>query len=394
MRNHLFLTLSLFLSLITFIAKAQNPVLLGQDTTRRPINTAVPFMMIAPDARSSGMGDVGVATSADVNAGHWNAAKLVFLENKFGASLSFSPWLRKYVNDMSISYLSAYYKVDKLNAFAFDLRYFNLGSITFTDNGGSIIRDFTPREFAISVYYSRKLSDNLSVGVGGRFINSNLSADLIVGSSSQVETRPGNTGAADISIYYQSDEMDLMGLPAQLRLGANISNIGAKISYTSSGERDFIPMNLRLGTALTTNIDVYNKFTFALDINKLLVPTPPQINSQGAIVKGRNPRDVSVVQSLFTSFADAPDGFSEEIKEFTLGIGVEYWYDDMVAARLGYFTESADKGGRKYFSIGAGIRYNMFGLDISYLIPQNQNNPLAETLRFSFLFDFNDEAKR
>ncbi len=381
-----------FLLLSSSVLKAQNPVLLGQDTTRRPINTAVPFLNIAPDARAAGMGDVGVATSADANSTHWNPSKLAFIDKKYGFSLSYSPWLRKLVGDMSLAYLSGYYKIDNLQTVAIDLRYFNLGNIQFTNNAGGVIRDFTPREFAISATYARKLSENLSVAVTGRYINSNLTADLIIGG--QTETKPGNAGAVDLSLFYKSNDVDVFGFNSNFAFGFNISNIGTKISYSNSGNRDFIPMNLRVGGAYTMNIDVDNKFTFALDFSKLLVPTPPQINSQGQIVKGKNPQDVTVLQSIFTSFGDAPGGISEEIKEVSIGIGAEYWYKNLFAARIGYFNESAEKGNRKYFTVGIGGRYNVFGLDVAYLFSQGQNNPLADTLRFTFLFNFAEDKNK
>jgi len=385
---------AVILTITTTNLKAQNPVLLGQDTTQRVINTAVPFLRVAPDARAAGMGDVGVATSPDVNSTYWNPSKLVFLEKDFGFSLSYSPWLRNLVNDMSLSYLSGFYKIDDLQTIGASLRYFNLGSIQFTDNTGGIIRDFTPREMSFDVTYARKLSDNMSVAVSARFIHSNLSADLLVGTN-QAETKPGNTGAADISMFYQSDELDFSGFSTQINFGAAITNIGPKISYSNEQERDFIPTNLALGTSITTYIDSYNKFTFALETNKLLVPTPPRIDGQANIVQGRNPRKTNLLSGIFGSFSDAPDGFSEELQEFSLGAGLEYWYldkmgNELFSARIGYFTEHQNKGNRKYFTVGLGARYNVFGLDVAYLIPQGQNNPLAETLRFSFIFNFDN----
>ena len=375
--------------------RAQNSLILGQDTTKRVINTAVPFLSVAPDARAAGMGDVGVATSPDANSIHWNPAKLVFVEGKYGFSLSYSPWLRNIVNDMSISYLSGYYKLDELQAVGASLRYFNLGSITFTDDNAAIIREFTPNEFAFDVTYSRKLSDYMSAAITGRFIYSNLTADLVTGAgTNQTETKPGVTGAADIGFYYNSPDLDIAGLNSNIALGFVISNIGAKITYTNQDNREFIPTNMRLGTAFTSYLDSYNRVTLALDVNKLLVPTPPLRDSNGNILQGSDPRDVSLLSGMFGSFSDAPDGFSEELQEFSLSAGAEYWYtdartgQDIVSFRLGYFTEHVNKGNRKYFSVGLGGKYNVFGLDVAYLIPQGQNNPLAETLRFTLSFDF------
>jgi len=370
---------------------SQTAVIQGQDTTQRVISTAVPFLGITPDARAAGMGDVGVATTADPNSIYWNAAKLPFAEDKIGVSLSFTPWLRKLVNDMSISFLSAYYQLDDKQAFAFGLRYFNLGSIQFTDDQGGIIRDFTPNELAATITYARKLSDKLGVAISGRYIHSNLSADLIL--SNQQETKAGNSAAADISVYYKAP-LTVGGLESELAFGANISNIGAKISYTNANERDFLPANLRIGTAFTTNIDEFNKFTLGLDINKLMVPTPPQVDSQGNIISGTDPRDQTLLSGTFGSFADAPGGFSEELKEFILAIGVEYWYNNLFAARAGYYNEHAEKGDRKYFTVGVGLRYKLLGFDAAYLLPQKQTNPLAETLRFTLLFKLGDKDKK
>lgn len=370
---------------------SQTGAFIGQDTVSRPITTAVPFLSISPDARAAGMGDVGVATTADVNSIYWNPAKLVFAEAKIGASLSFTPWLRKLVNDMSLSYLSAYYKLDNRQAFGFALRYFNLGSIQFTDNQGGIIRDFVPNELAATLTYSRKLSEKLGVAVSGRYIHSNLSADLIL--ANQQETKAGNTAAADIAVYYKTD-LTVSGMESNLAFGANISNIGAKISYTNKNERDFIPTNLRLGSAFTMNIDEFNKFTLALDLNKLMVPTPPQVDSQGNIISGTSPRDKTLLSGMFGSFADAPGGFSEELKEFIIATGIEYWYNDLFAARVGYYNEHAQKGDRKYFTVGVGLRYKKLGFDAAYLLPQKETNPLAETLRFSILFNLGGDDKK
>ena len=392
-----FIPFFILIVLLTFNQQkiqAQTSLILGQDTETRVINTAVPFLLVAPDARAAGMGDVGAATSPDANSIHWNPAKLVFVEGKYGFSLSYSPWLRNIVNDMSISYLSGYYKLDELQAVGASLRYFNLGSITFTDENAQPIREFTPNEFALDVTYSRKLSDHMSAAITGRFIYSNLTADLVTGAgTNQTETKPGVTGAADIGFYYNSPDLDIAGLNSNIALGFVISNIGAKITYTNQDNREFIPTNMRLGTAFTSYLDSYNRVTLALDVNKLLVPTPPipEFDENGNVIPTQDP---SLLQGMFGSFSDAPNGFSEELQEFSLSAGAEYWYtdartgQDIVSFRLGYFTEHVNKGNRKYFSVGLGGKYNVFGLDVAYLIPQGQNNPLAETLRFTLSFDF------
>ena len=390
MRKNTFLVLLIVFTSLVYQGFAQQSTLSGQDASSRPVSTAVPFLNISPDARAAGMGDVGVATDPTANAIFWNPAKLVFNDSKIGASLSFTPWLSKLVNDMSISYLSGYYKLDEKQAFGMSIRYFNMGDITFTDEQGQITGNHNPRELAATITYSRKLSENLGVAVSGRYIHSNVTGGVAL--SNQQVTKAGNTASADIAVFY-SMPMNIVGREAKWNFGANISNIGPKISYTDENTRDFIPTNLRLGTALTVEIDEYQKITWAADLNKLMVPTPPQVDANGTIINGTNPRDKTLLSGMFGSFSDAPDGFSEELKEFIWSTGLEYWYRDSFAARAGYFSESSDKGGRKYFSVGAGVRYSQFGLDVAYLLATDQANPLAETLRFTLSFDLGANKK-
>ncbi|MFH0866143.1 MAG: type IX secretion system outer membrane channel protein PorV [Bacteroidota bacterium] len=347
------------------------------------ITTAIPFLMIAPDARAGGLGDAGVASTPDANSIHWNPAKLAFIQKDIGFSVSYSPWLRALVNDINLAYLSGYKKFGKDQAIAASLLYFSLGDITFTDIVGNTIGQFRPSEFAVDVCYSRKLSEKFSGGVSLRYIHSNLTGGYFVGGA---ESHPGNSIATDVSTYYET-EFDLGQTPSKLGLGLNISNIGSKISYTETTERDFIPINLRIGPALTLDLDDYNQIAVMLDINKLLVPTPPVYDSVGGILAGKDP-DVSVVSGMFQSFGDAPGGFKEEMREFTISTGVEYWYDKQFAIRAGFFYEDKTKGNRKFFTLGAGLKYNVFGLDFAYLIPIEQRNPLENTLRFTLLFDF------
>jgi hypothetical protein len=355
----------------------------GQDSTRRVITTAVPFLTITPDARAGGMGDAGVATSPDANSVHWNPAKLVFIEKNVGFSLSYTPWLGKIINDMSITYLSGYYKFTKEQAVAVSMKYFDLGEIFFTDELGNSTGDFNPREVAFDATYSRMLSQKLSVGITGRYIHSNLTGNFTSSNASTgADAKPGNSVAADIAVYYNND-LTILGSNSNLALGAVISNIGSKLTYSDQNNKDFIPTNLRLGTAVTTDLDPYNKITFALDFNKLLVPSPQFDNSE---------KDKSLLNGIFGSFSDAEDGTSEELKEVTLSAGAEYWYNKTFAARLGYFMESQEKGNRKYLTFGLGFRYQVFGIDFAYLIPKEQEHPLAETLRFTLLFSF-DKAK-
>ena len=352
--------------------------LIGADTNRRIITTAVPFLTISPDARSAGMGDVGAAISPDANSAYWNPAKIVFIDSPYGASVSYTPWLSKLVPDMSISYLSGYYKISKEDAFALSMRYFDLGEIFFTLNGedGTL---FDPREYAIAGQYARKLTENLSVSIGTRFIRSNLTG--FFSGVNATESRPGNSVSGDIAVYYTKDLL-LSGKNTKLAFGANISNIGRKLTYTDEDSRDFIPTNLRIGSALTTNLDPFNTFTIAFDLNKLMVPTPTKTSNDKTLLSG-----------IFGSFSDAPGGLSEEIKEFIIAIGAEYWYNNTFSARAGYFSESKDKGNRKYLTLGLGFRYQVFGIDFAYLVPSEQDHPLKETLRFTLHFNVAQEAE-
>ena len=370
----------LALSLLVFNCVKAQGTLIGADTTQRIIITAVPFLTISPDARSAGIGDAGVAISSDANATYWNPAKLVFLSTQYGASLSYTPWLSKLVPDMSISYLSGYYKISKEQAVGLSLRYFDLGELIFRQNADDPGVLFNPKEFAISGFYSRKLATNLSSSIGVRFIRSNLTG-YYSSSNGTEEARPGNSIAADLAVYYTKD-LFLSGKNTKLAFGLNISNIGRKLTYTDEDNRDFIPTNLRLGSAITTNIDAFNTITFALDFNKLLVPTPTETSNEKSLLSG-----------IFGSFGDAPDGFSEEIQEFIISVGAEYWYNNTFAARAGYFSESKDKGNRKYLTMGLGFKYQVFGIDFAYLVPREQDHPLKETLRFSLHFDITQKAE-
>lgn len=378
------------------IVNAQNTgIIVGQDTSQRVITTAVPFLSITPDSRSGAMGDVGVAISPDANSVHWNPSKLAFIDNQMGFSLSYSPWLAKIINDMSLSYLSGYYKLTKEQAIAVSLRYFDLGEIFFTDDNNNPQGEFNPKEFAIDATYARMLSEKFSLGITLRYVNSNLTGHF---QTSSVEAKPANTVAADVSAFYKTETKI-----GDLSFGGNISNIGAKVTYSNQDNKDFIPINLRLGSALKTEIDPYNSITFALDFNKLLVPTPPvylmdangiiQTDPDGnpIIERGKDPNR-NLLSGMFGSFSDAPDGFSEEMQEIMISFGTEYWYNELFAARLGYFYEHANKGNRQYFTMGVGFRYNVFGFDFAYLVPPQQEHPLAETLRFTLHFNFEQES--
>ncbi len=358
------------------------------------IQSAVPFLTIAPDSRSGAMGDVGAATAPDINSQHWNPAKYVFMEGQGGAALSYTPWLRRLIPDINLAYLVGYKKLDGLQSISASLRYFSLGNIVFTDIYGTAQGQFNPNEFAIDVAYSRLFSDNFSGAILFRFIRSDLTGGKSVG---DVESKAAIAVASDLSFYY-TDDIDLGANDGRLSFGTNISNMGNKISYTETQEPAFLPINWRLGGNLDLEIDDYNSFSFALDLNKLLVPTPPVYSdtAEDLIMHGMDP-NVSVPLGMLQSFYDAPgveleDGtrsvFREELHEITYSLGVEYWYREQFAIRGGYFHEHRNKGNRKYFSLGVGLKLNVFELDFAYLIPTYQNNPLANTLRFTIGFDF------
>jgi hypothetical protein len=351
----------------------------------KPINvvtSAVPFLRITPDARSGGMGDVGIATSADANSAFSNLAKTTFASSKSGLAINYVPWLRDLsVQDVYLASLSGFYKIDDESAFTASLRYFSLGSIQFTDNLGNDLQTFRPRELAFDAGYSRKLSAKSSLGIGLRYINSNLASGTVNG----VSYKAGSAVAGDIHYYHHGAKENGEGL----NWGATLSNLGSKISYTSdANQKDFIPANLGLGLAYTKVFDEENKITFAADLHKLLVPTPPAVGDSAGLVSYRNK---GVVGSWFSSFGDAPGGMSEEIQEVNIALGAEYWYNNQFAFRAGYFYENPNKGNRKFFSVGAGLKYNVFGLNFAYLFPSGSGvnrNPLSNTYRFGLVFDF------
>lgn len=377
--NKLRIAILLLLSFgITFSGFSQAN-LIGQDSTRKVITTAVPFLTITPDSRAAGMGDAGVATSPDANSAYWNSAKLAFIDKSYGVSGSYTPWLGKIINDMSIFYLTGFYKITREQAVAASMKYFDLGEIQFNNGPGvnNILGRFNPREFAFDVTYSRLLTEKLSIGGALRYIHSNLTGAF---SSGGVDARPGNSVAVDVGVYYTKP---LVSSNSSLSLGATITNIGAKISYSDANNKDFIPTNLRLGGAYKTELDAFNSLTFALDVNKLLVPSPTPDSQNKALLSG-----------IFGSFGDASGGFSEEMREFSLSSGVEYWYNETFAGRLGYFLEAKDKGNRKYLTAGIGAKIQKFGIDVAYLVPTNKReNALAETIRFTIMMYFDNKVQ-
>jgi len=353
----------------------------GSETNN--IITAVPFLLIIPDARAGAMGDAGVAVLPDGNAMSVNPSKLAFLDQHYGFSLAYSPWLRNVVSGINLAYLSGYYKLDNINTIGASLRYFSAGQIQLFDLNKQDLGTYNPSEFAIDGTFARKFGENFSLGTAVRYIRSNLSSGQFAAGQN---TKPAHALAVDVSAYLKKSTV-FLSKDAVLALGICISNIGTKMSYADTGPKYFLPTNLKLGGASTFMLDDLNQFTIALDFNKLLVPTRPIYDVNGVIVKGEDP-DKSVPSGIFGSFSDAPGGFKEEIKEVSIATGLEYLYNKQFALRSGYFYESPQKGNRRYFTIGAGFKYQLVHIDFAYLIAGTQNSPLANTLRFSLRFNF------
>jgi hypothetical protein len=335
------------------------------DDTRNTITTAVPILTLSPDSRSAALGEAGVAISPDANSSYYNAGKLGFVQTKYSFSPSYTPWLRTITDDMGLAYLSGYTKLGQRSAIAGSLMYFDLGSIYLRNIDNRDDGTYNPKEYAVSVSYGQKLSEHFGVGVTARYIRSNL-----VKIDASTDSKPGNAAAVDLGAYYNND----------LTIGA--------------GEYDFLPTNLKLGTAITRELDAFNKLTLVFDVNKLLVPTPyyeqgKAANDAGVRARNEEIARKSVVSGILGSFSDAPGGFKEELREINLSTGLEYWYNDLLAVRAGYFYENKDKGDRQYLSFGAGVRYQVFGVDGAYLVPNSQQNPLSQTIRISLHFNFN-----
>ena len=370
----------------------------GQSYTPNVITTGVPFVSINPDSRGGAMGDCGVASSPDVYSMHYNAAKYVFMPDKLTIGLGYSPWLRNLVPDMNLAYLAASYKINDRSAVAMSLRYFSAGEVDFRDQYNQPLGAYNPNEWAIDATYSRMLGDYLSGAVAGRFIYSNLiqnQADY---------ARAGISVAADIGLYYLRPVEWFKTVDADISWGVAIKDIGSKVNYTtSSGRRDFIPTTLRVGAGLNIDIDEYNSLGFTFDLTKLLVPTPPiKVVGTDSILYGKD-NDVAVVQGIIQSFYDAPGyswnqntmeydhigKFYEELCEINIGVGIEYWYNNLFSVRAGFFNEPDLKGGRRYVTLGAALKYSVFGLDVSYLVPVGTvygSNPLENTLRFNLTY--------
>ena len=368
------------LGLLTLLAL---PAAAQKEDFFNPVNTSVTSQTIAPDARSAGMGDVGVATDPDVVSQYWNPAKYPFTISRAGVALNYTPWLRDLVNDMDLAYLAGYYRIGDYSAVSASLRYFSLGEVFLGTSDDAMT--INPYEMSLDVAYSLMLSETFSIGAAVRWIYSDLTYDYTS------DTAPGSAFAADLACYYQN-YINLGQRECQLGLGLNISNIGSKISFGGDNNSEFIPTNMRLGASLMIPIDEYNRFTIAADANKLLVPTYPK-QEDGESTEDyqervqKNYYDVSSISGIFKSFGDAPGGFKEELQEVQWSVGGEYVYHDKFALRAGYHHESANKGNRKYFTVGAGFKMSVFSLDAGYVIATAKSNPLDQTLRFSLSFD-------
>ncbi len=379
------------------------------------ITTSMPFLAITPESRAGAMGDAGTALSASAASIYWNTAMLNFAKDEMEISTSYTPWLRKLTNDIHLSYLSGYYKMGSRQAVAASLRYFSLGEITFTDANAQFIREDKPSEFEVALGYAFRLSDKQSIGINGKFAYSNLTGGLVVAGA---QTKAGVAGIADISYAFKNPDIKWFGKKGDYTLGVTINNIGNKIAYSELSRRDFLPMNLKIGNAYTAELDKYNKLTYALEFQKLLVPTPPITELQGGqynIISGMS-TDVGVITGMVHSFYDAPgivtkdangdylqnaDGtyavvkgsrFKEELTEINIATGLEYWYSNVFALRGGFFYENRNKGDRKYFTTGVAFQYNIFGVDISYLAALKRDNPLANTLRFTLRFKLGQKS--
>lgn len=368
------------LGLLTLLAL---PAAAQKEDFFNPVNTSVTSQTIAPDARSAGMGDVGVATDPDVVSQYWNPAKYPFTISRAGVALNYTPWLRELVNDMDLAYLAGYYRIGDYSAVSASLRYFSLGEVFLGTSDDAMT--INPYEMSLDVAYSLMLSETFSIGAAVRWIYSDLTYDYTS------DTAPGSAFAADLACYYQN-YINIGQRECQLGLGLNVSNIGSKISFGGDNNSEFIPTNMRLGASLMIPIDEYNRFTIAADANKLLVPTYPK-QEDGESTEDyqervqKNYYEVSSISGIFKSFGDAPGGLKEELQEVQWSVGGEYVYHDKFALRAGYHHESANKGNRKYFTVGAGFKMSVFSLDAGYVIATAKSNPLDQTLRFSLSFD-------
>lgn len=351
-----------------------------------PVNYAVISQTIAPDARGGGLGDVGAATDPDVNSQYWNPAKYPFNISRAGVTLNFTPWLRSLVNDMNLAYLAGYYRIGDYSAVSASFRYFNIGEVSMSGSDeNSVPMTINPYEMSLDLAYSMMLSEKFSLAAAIRWIYSDMRFNYTE------DNTPASAFAADIAAYYQ-DYINIGVRECQLGIGLDISNIGSKITFSGKEYGEFLPANLRLGASLMIPLDEYNKLTIAADANKYLVPTVPvqeegEDNAEYEDRVHREYDDVSAISGIFKSFSDAPGGFKEELKEINYGVGAEYVYNDKFSLRAGYHHESQSKGNRKYFTVGAGFKMNVFSLDAAYVVATAKSNPLDQTLRFTLSFD-------
>ena len=381
------------------------------DLQLNTITTSLPFMAITPDSRAGGMGDAGTALSPSSTSIYWNTSILSFTKQKSEISMSYTPWLRQLTNDISLSYLSAYYKINKTHTVGGSLRYFSLGEITFTDAQGNVLRDDKPSEFELAGAYAFRLGKRFSIGINGKFAYSNLTGGIPVAG---VNTIPGIVGATDLSFTYLNDEAKIGKIKGIYTSAITFNNIGNKVAYSELSRRDFIPMNMKIGNSFTVQNNSYNKLTFSVDVQRLLVPTPAKydlVDGQNTLISGK-PNDIGVIAGILQSFSDAPgtvledengkyiqneDGtyaiakwsrLKEELSEINIAAGVEWWYNDVFALRSGIFYESKNKGNRQFLNLGASLKYNAFAIDFSYLASLNgRQSPLANTLRFTLRFN-------
>ena len=374
------------LSLLSWQASAQDSQGDSKESLFNPVNYAVISQTIAPDARGGGLGDVGAATDPDVNSQYWNPAKYPFNISRAGVALNFTPWLRSLVNDINLAYLAGYYRIGDYSAVSASLRYFNMGEVFTSDpDVNSNAMTINPYEMSVDVAYSLMLSEKFSLAAAIRWIYSDMRFDYTEDNS------PASAFAADIATYYQN-YINIGQRECQLGVGLNISNIGSKITFSGKEYGEFLPANMRLGASLMIPIDEYNRITLAADANKYLVPTVPkqmegEDNSEYEDRVHREYDDVSAISGIFKSFSDAPGGFKEELEEINYGLGAEYVYNDKFSLRAGYHHESQSKGNRKYFTVGAGFKMNVFSLDAAYVVATAKSNPLDQTLRFTLSFD-------
>ncbi len=416
MLSHKLLIFTLFVSSFSF-SQANGGKIDQNDIQLNTITTALPFLGINPDSRSGAMGDAGTALSPNSSSTMWNTAMLNFAESKSEIGVSYTPWLRQLTNDMHLSYLSGFTRVGERHVVGGALRYFSLGEITFTDQGGNYIREFKPNEFELTLSYAFKLAERHSIGINGKFAYSNLTGGLVTAGT---ETKAAIAGIADISYAHRNEDINWFGVNGVYSLGVVIANVGNKVAYSANARRDFLPTSLRIGNAYTAKIDKYNSLTVSVDVSKLLVPTPAiyaKVDGETTLISGKS-NDVGVIAGMIQSFYDAPgriikdddgnpvaneDGsfqvkkgskFGEEMREIMIGSGLEYWYNDIFSVRGGYFYENISKGGRQFFTMGVGFKYNIFSFDFSYLAAMKRNNPLANTMRFTLRFTLGEKADK